>query len=593
VYRARKFVRRHRAALAIVCAFVVVLAAGTGISVWQAVRASQQARFADARRLEADTSRQEAGAAQTRADRAAQEASWLLTRQYEREGTRLLNERYLTGSLVYFAEVLQREEGDRERARLHRLRIALVLGQCPELRGLLVQAGNVVTARFTTDGNAIISAAKISECVTQVRVWEAAGLKPLAERDVEAECERVVLSPNGSWIATYDQVGFTRNANAIGLWDVRQPKAGLVLSTNSGMFGKPAVFGFSRDDHRAVLAIGGEVRVWDTARGQPIGGALSLTNEVIYAALSADGAKLALCVSGAALDSAAKGKVLLLNAETLEFIASPLIHDGWPLFAGFDATGQRLITTSVCAKHGLSQGEFHGWYFTTGEARVWDVRSGQPLTPPLRHDQPVYQAELSPDGLTLVTVTGNPIRLLEEGVGEGQMHFWNVSGKTSPERSYQTLPLAGLVTAKFATDGQSVLVGRDYEILEPWWNWAGIHPPDIEGFSIALPGPKSGAFGLKFPYSDFFVNFSPDGHRCLVSNKGRTLQVWQLRTSGPWTNKPLPGAAMEVIRSSPAKPVRTSMSAHSTRSLTGQTVSCSRFGPVTVSGLRMAGQGWN
>jgi WD40 repeat protein len=231
--------------------------------------------------------------------------------------------------------------------------------------------------------------------------------------------------------------------------------------------------------------------------------------------------------------------VLLLNAETLESLAPPLIHDGLPFFAGFDATGQRLITTSVCSKQELSQGSHGGWRSTTGEARVWDARSGQPLTPPLRHDQPVYQAELSPDGLTLVTVTGNPGSLLGGG-GEGQMHFWNVSDKVSPERSHPTLLLAGLVTAKFATDGQRVLAGRHYEVIEPWWNWAGERPPDSEGFSRALGNAAPGDFPLKVPHADFFVCFSPDGQRCLVSNKGRALQVWQLRTSDPWTNQPLP-----------------------------------------------------
>jgi WD40 repeat protein len=540
-YQLLKFARRHRAALATVCALLVVLAAGAGVSAWQAHRASQQARSAEARRVEAETSRQEAGAAQARAERSAREASRLLTRQYEREGIRLLNDRDLTGSLVYFTEALRRDEGDPDRARWHRLRIALVLSQCPDLKGLLVQAGNVITARFTADGSEIISAANIREDVTQFRVWETAELKPVAERVVEADWGRIILSPNGGWIATYDRVGLL-GTHTVGLWDVRQRTPGRVLFTNSDdLIGLSVVLGFSQDDHRVVLANAKEVRVWDTTRGQPVGGPLSLSNDVIYAALSADGMKLALCVPRRKTDSDAKGEVLLLNAETLESLAPPLIHDGLPFFAGFDATGQRLITTSVCTKHGLSQGSEDAWRSTTGEARVWDARSGQPLTPPLRHDQPVYQAELSPDGLTLVTAAGNPRRLLDEGVGEGQMHFWNVSGKASPERSYQTLPLAGLVTAKFASDGQRVLVGRNYEVIEPWWNWEGKYPPDREGFSLALGGGASGDFRLKVPHADFFVCFSPDGHRCLVSNKGRALQVWQLRTSDPWTNQSLPG----------------------------------------------------
>ncbi len=47
-YRARKFARRYRAALATLCAFVVVLVLATGVSVWQGMRATEQRDRADA-----------------------------------------------------------------------------------------------------------------------------------------------------------------------------------------------------------------------------------------------------------------------------------------------------------------------------------------------------------------------------------------------------------------------------------------------------------------------------------------------------------------------------------------------------------------
>jgi serine/threonine protein kinase/Tfp pilus assembly protein PilF len=48
VYRARKFVRRHRAPLVTACAFVLVLILAAGISIWQSVRATRQRDRADA-----------------------------------------------------------------------------------------------------------------------------------------------------------------------------------------------------------------------------------------------------------------------------------------------------------------------------------------------------------------------------------------------------------------------------------------------------------------------------------------------------------------------------------------------------------------
>jgi eukaryotic-like serine/threonine-protein kinase len=47
-YRARKFARRYRGALLTVCAFVLVLIAAAGISIWQSVRANREAAVAQA-----------------------------------------------------------------------------------------------------------------------------------------------------------------------------------------------------------------------------------------------------------------------------------------------------------------------------------------------------------------------------------------------------------------------------------------------------------------------------------------------------------------------------------------------------------------
>jgi len=38
-------------------------------------------------------------------------------------------------------------------------------------------------------------------------------------------------------------------------------------------------------------------------------------------------------------------------------------------------------------------------------ARVWDARTGQPVTPPLAHDGEVVMAQFSPDGLRVVTAS--------------------------------------------------------------------------------------------------------------------------------------------------------------------------------------------
>ena len=60
-YTLAKFIRRHQVGVGFAAALAVVIVAGSGFSIWQAIRASQQARLAEARRCEADSSRQESG----------------------------------------------------------------------------------------------------------------------------------------------------------------------------------------------------------------------------------------------------------------------------------------------------------------------------------------------------------------------------------------------------------------------------------------------------------------------------------------------------------------------------------------------------
>jgi serine/threonine protein kinase len=71
-YRLRKFARRHRAALAAAAAFAVLLASGTAVSAWQAVRATRAEAAALAERDEKEQARREAVDNEQRAREAAE-----------------------------------------------------------------------------------------------------------------------------------------------------------------------------------------------------------------------------------------------------------------------------------------------------------------------------------------------------------------------------------------------------------------------------------------------------------------------------------------------------------------------------------------
>jgi tetratricopeptide (TPR) repeat protein len=77
-------------------------------------------------------------------------------------------------------------------------------------------------------------------------------------------------------------------------------------------------------------------------------------------------------------------------------VTPPLQHNGIVIRAAFSPDGRRVVTTSA-----------------DGTARVWEVGTGQPLIPPLRHDGWVYDAAFAPDGRRIITASGRAAHVWE------------------------------------------------------------------------------------------------------------------------------------------------------------------------------------
>ena len=66
------------------------------------------------------------------------------------------------------------------------------------------------------------------------------------------------------------------------------------------------------------------------------------------------------------------------------------VHRGGVIFGAFSPDGQTVVTTSM-----------------DNSARLWDVRTGNPLGQPMREQERILHAEFSPDGRRLVTAAYN------------------------------------------------------------------------------------------------------------------------------------------------------------------------------------------
>ena len=76
------------------------------------------------------------------------------------------------------------------------------------------------------------------------------------------------------------------------------------------------------------------------------------------------------------------------NARTGKPLTGALEHQGAVLAAAFSADGTRVVTASA-----------------DGRARVWDAATGKPLTASLEHRGRVFAAVFSPDGTRVATAS--------------------------------------------------------------------------------------------------------------------------------------------------------------------------------------------
>jgi WD40 repeat protein/tetratricopeptide (TPR) repeat protein len=129
------------------------------------------------------------------------------------------------------------------------------------------------------------------------------------------------------------------------------------------------------------------------------------------AAFSPDGRRLA---TGTYKRESRQGTVQVWDVATGEPLTPPIPVAGAVLTVAFNSTGSRLLTLS------------HPWTAEHGKpaqpnaAQVWDAVSGRAVTPRLKHDGDIYSAVFSPDGARVLTAGYAP-------GGKGTARRWEVA----------------------------------------------------------------------------------------------------------------------------------------------------------------------
>jgi WD40 repeat protein/serine/threonine protein kinase/tetratricopeptide (TPR) repeat protein len=454
-----------------------------------------------------DAARDEAVEAKKLAEGNAEESRQRLVQAQVAGGASLVEQGDLHGALPWFAEALRLDQGDPAREENHRLRLAATFQRSAKLVALWSTPPGVGRAAVCPDGHRVALSGSGG-----LQVWDGASGRLRFTVAKGSVVKDFAFSPDGGRVATAGENGNAR------VWDLETGRPVTPPLRHDGPVNRVA---FSPGAGRLVTASDDKTAgLWDAATGERLNSFRPHNDAVQCASFSPDG-KRVVTRSGGMIHvwEAAGGKAVTwfyadIGQVLQDAVFSPdgqsiLVTGGQRIVRSWDAdTGQ---FRSMIPHHGsawLSADRnravsARGLVSESSDksAQVWDLRTRQPVTPPLPQTRGTVEATFSPQGDRLAT-TGP----------DGTVRVWDI--ETGEVVAGLLRHAAAVTSAAFSPDGR-LLVTRDEAGLVRVWDLAGSAAPDSP---------------LKPSISGADRWFSPDGKWALSTTPVGVAWLWDART---------------------------------------------------------------
>jgi WD40 repeat protein len=365
--------------------------------------------------------------------------------------------------------------------------------------------GTVVFVAFSRDSRLAVTVNELADetksKVYQMRLWQAdQGLPVGAVMPHGGHVWDVAFSPDGKTVLTASNSKEKRGEQGtksgwihgeMRLWDTAtgQPRSQALEHER-----QVTHVAFSPDGNLFQAYGSSDVQLWDTQTHKPLGPPLAHDPPNIErAVLSPDGKVLAVHAQSSATSvDDLQTELRLWDVATRTGIGEPIRLQGWLADFAFSPDSKVLAT-------GTTRLEAPG--------RLWSTATARPLGPPLIHTNTVLSLDFSPDGKKIVTASY-----------DGTVKVWDVaSGKLLVEPRRQPGPVGQV---RFSSDGRRIVAA----MFQPWdkfataltacswdattgrpvgeplsnvaWQWALACAPDAKGL---LMGYRDGAAQLLDP----------------------------------------------------------------------------------------------